>query len=205
MSESELDAWFPRSKPVDPTILGAVVSGSLSKGLEAKLSPDRPHRRAGGGPLRRRARADGAPLLRDDHRRDAGEPPPGGGTVAAGGPGRLSGAGLSRHTHLRADAHHTDAGGRRWRRCGLPRPSPRISRACTRPRRKRSPRSSAIPTNPVASTSASRWRWRARASRWICRASSNVPAASSARAVPARPSSRGWCWRASSRSALRST
>jgi len=41
MSESELDAWFPRSKPVDPTVLGAVVSGSLSKGLEAKLSPDR--------------------------------------------------------------------------------------------------------------------------------------------------------------------
>ena len=41
MSESELDAWFPRPKPVDPTVLGAVVSGSLSKGLEAKLAPDR--------------------------------------------------------------------------------------------------------------------------------------------------------------------
>ncbi len=41
MSESELDTWFPRSKPVEPTVLGAVVSGSLSKGLEAKLSPDR--------------------------------------------------------------------------------------------------------------------------------------------------------------------
>jgi uncharacterized protein len=41
MSESELDTWFPRPKPVDPTILGAVVSGSLSKGLEAKLAPDR--------------------------------------------------------------------------------------------------------------------------------------------------------------------
>jgi hypothetical protein len=41
MSESELDAWFPRSRPVDPTVLGAVVSGSLSKGLEAKLSPNR--------------------------------------------------------------------------------------------------------------------------------------------------------------------
>jgi DNA helicase HerA-like ATPase len=41
MSESELDAWFPRSKPVDPTGLGTVVSGSLSKGLEAQLSPDR--------------------------------------------------------------------------------------------------------------------------------------------------------------------
>jgi len=41
MSESELDAWFPRPKPVEPTVLGAVVSGSLSKGLEAKLSPNR--------------------------------------------------------------------------------------------------------------------------------------------------------------------
>ncbi|MFN2108835.1 MAG: ATP-binding protein [Anaerolineae bacterium] len=41
MSESKLDTWFPRSKPVDPTVLGAVVSGSLSKGLEAKLSPNR--------------------------------------------------------------------------------------------------------------------------------------------------------------------
>ncbi len=41
MSQSELDVYFPRSKPVDPTVLGNVVSGSLSRGLEAKLSPDR--------------------------------------------------------------------------------------------------------------------------------------------------------------------
>ncbi len=41
MTESELDVWFPRLKPVEPTVLGNVVSGSLSRGLEAKLSPDR--------------------------------------------------------------------------------------------------------------------------------------------------------------------
>jgi len=40
MSE-KLDAWFPRPKPVSITQLGCVVSGSLGKGLEAKLSPDR--------------------------------------------------------------------------------------------------------------------------------------------------------------------
>ncbi len=39
MTTSELDHWFPRSAPVAP--LGAVVSGSLSKGLEVKLAPDR--------------------------------------------------------------------------------------------------------------------------------------------------------------------
>lgn len=37
----ELDHFFPRPKPVNPAVLGAVVSGSLSKGLEVKLSPDR--------------------------------------------------------------------------------------------------------------------------------------------------------------------
>ena len=37
---SELDTYFPRSK-VDTSILGNIVSGSLSRGLEAKLSPDR--------------------------------------------------------------------------------------------------------------------------------------------------------------------
>ena len=37
---SELDAYFPRSE-VDTSILGNIVSGSLSRGLEAKLSPDR--------------------------------------------------------------------------------------------------------------------------------------------------------------------
>ena len=41
MTESELDPWFPRPKAVDATILGSIVSGSLSRGLEAKLSPDR--------------------------------------------------------------------------------------------------------------------------------------------------------------------
>ncbi len=41
MSESELDLWFPRPKPVEASVLGNVVSGSLSRGLEAKLSPDR--------------------------------------------------------------------------------------------------------------------------------------------------------------------
>ncbi|HOU13845.1 MAG TPA: ATP-binding protein [Anaerolineae bacterium] len=41
MTESELDVWFPRPKPVDAAVLGNVVSGSLSRGLEAKLSPDR--------------------------------------------------------------------------------------------------------------------------------------------------------------------
>ncbi len=40
MSE-KLDEWFPRPKPVNATLLGCVVSGSLGKGLEAKLSPDR--------------------------------------------------------------------------------------------------------------------------------------------------------------------
>lgn len=37
----ELDAWFPRPKPVDTAPLGSIVSGSLSHGLEAKLAPDR--------------------------------------------------------------------------------------------------------------------------------------------------------------------
>lgn len=41
MGESELDAWFPRPKPVDTARLGTIISGSLSRGLEAQLSPDR--------------------------------------------------------------------------------------------------------------------------------------------------------------------
>ncbi len=38
---SELDLFFPRSKPVNPALLGTIVSGSLSRGLEAKLSSAR--------------------------------------------------------------------------------------------------------------------------------------------------------------------
>ena len=38
---NELDAYFPRPKPVDVTLLGSIVSGSLGKGLEARLAPDR--------------------------------------------------------------------------------------------------------------------------------------------------------------------
>lgn len=41
MSESELDRWFPRPQPVATSPLGVVISGSLSKGLDAKLAPDR--------------------------------------------------------------------------------------------------------------------------------------------------------------------
>ncbi len=37
---SELDNFFPRPK-IDTMVLGSVVSGSLGKGLEAKLAPDR--------------------------------------------------------------------------------------------------------------------------------------------------------------------
>jgi hypothetical protein len=40
MVESELDRWFPRPK-VDESRLGTVVRGSLSKGLEVKLAPER--------------------------------------------------------------------------------------------------------------------------------------------------------------------
>ncbi len=40
MAESELDAWFPRTH-YETTPLGVVVAGSLSKGLEVRLSPDR--------------------------------------------------------------------------------------------------------------------------------------------------------------------
>ncbi|MBN1487697.1 MAG: ATP-binding protein [Anaerolineae bacterium] len=39
--DTELDRWFPRPEPVVSTPLGSVISGSLSKGLEVKLSPDR--------------------------------------------------------------------------------------------------------------------------------------------------------------------
>lgn len=41
MSESELDRWFPRAQSELTTPLGVVVSGSLSKGLEVKLAPNR--------------------------------------------------------------------------------------------------------------------------------------------------------------------
>ncbi len=41
MAESELDRWFPRAAPVSTSVLGTVVRGSLSKGLEVTLSPDR--------------------------------------------------------------------------------------------------------------------------------------------------------------------
>ncbi|MBN1260825.1 MAG: ATP-binding protein [Anaerolineae bacterium] len=41
MAESELDAFFPRTQHVETAPLGAVVSGSLSKGLEVKLAPER--------------------------------------------------------------------------------------------------------------------------------------------------------------------
>ncbi len=37
----ELNNFFPRPKPVNTSVLGTVVAGSLSKGLEVKLSPDR--------------------------------------------------------------------------------------------------------------------------------------------------------------------
>lgn len=40
MAESELDAWFPRTR-YETTPLGVVVAGSLSKGLEVRLAPDR--------------------------------------------------------------------------------------------------------------------------------------------------------------------
>ncbi len=40
MPESELDAWFPRTH-YETTPLGVVVAGSLSKGLEVRLAPDR--------------------------------------------------------------------------------------------------------------------------------------------------------------------
>jgi DNA helicase HerA-like ATPase len=40
--EDELNEWFPRAEePVNRTTLGTVVSGSLGKGLEAKLAPDK--------------------------------------------------------------------------------------------------------------------------------------------------------------------
>ncbi len=38
---NKLDEFFPRAKPTDVDVLGSVVSGSLGKGLEAKLAPDR--------------------------------------------------------------------------------------------------------------------------------------------------------------------
>ncbi|MBN1876178.1 MAG: ATP-binding protein [Anaerolineae bacterium] len=38
----EFDMYFPRSKQEDISRLGTIVSGSLSRGLEVKLSPDRP-------------------------------------------------------------------------------------------------------------------------------------------------------------------
>ena len=37
----ELDQWFPRPKAVDPAALGTIVGGSLGKGLEATLAPER--------------------------------------------------------------------------------------------------------------------------------------------------------------------
>jgi uncharacterized protein len=37
----ELDAYFPRPKPSEVSLLGSVVSGSLGKGLEARLSAGR--------------------------------------------------------------------------------------------------------------------------------------------------------------------
>ena len=39
--DDSLDEFFPRSKLADPSRLGTVVAGSLSKGLEVKLSPNR--------------------------------------------------------------------------------------------------------------------------------------------------------------------
>ncbi len=42
MSETALDAFFPRPKGLQPTTpLATVIKGSLSRGLEAKLSPNR--------------------------------------------------------------------------------------------------------------------------------------------------------------------
>ncbi len=41
MSDTQLDAWFPRAAPQESAPLGAVVAGSLSKGLEVKLAADR--------------------------------------------------------------------------------------------------------------------------------------------------------------------
>jgi len=41
MSESELERWFPRPPAATTSPLGVVVSGSLSRGLDAKLAPDR--------------------------------------------------------------------------------------------------------------------------------------------------------------------
>ncbi|MCU0519138.1 MAG: ATP-binding protein [Anaerolineae bacterium] len=37
----EFERAFPRPQHQEPTVLGTIVSGSLSKGLEAKLAPDR--------------------------------------------------------------------------------------------------------------------------------------------------------------------
>ncbi len=41
MDQDELEVWFPRPLAAAPTVLGNVVSGSLSRGLEVKLSPER--------------------------------------------------------------------------------------------------------------------------------------------------------------------
>ena len=39
--DDELNAWFPRAEERgNRSALGTIVSGSLGKGLEAKLAPD---------------------------------------------------------------------------------------------------------------------------------------------------------------------
>ena len=159
-----------------PQQLGIVVGGSLSKGLDVKLDPAHRHRGAGSGPLRRRARPDGAAFFLHRHRRATGRPQPAHRKSPAGHVRPFPGQRLPGHRRLWPHPRRADAdagGGRRRAEAGQDHPGP-LYAGLSGQRGGGGP--DLWPGGPAeaTSTSASHWRWRASTWRSTCAALSSA-------------------------------